>query len=314
MSGIGIITNPHSKLNKRHPGRQRLLGYIVGEHGKLELTNSLEDLARVAESFRDRKIDVLAINGGDGTISRTLTAFIKAYGDLSLPKVLILKGGTINVLAENLGLHGTPEAILVRYIESLSGVHQATSRHYRTLTAEGHYGFLFGNGAVANYLEEFYRNKTGPIGSIFLILKIYFWSLFHPERFKAIIGERTYHFRFDGGRLDLGLRSTSAVMASTVEKMPLGPKLFPDARRQCDLFSFFSLEIPALKLPFRLPLALSFNRPGQRFGRINRLVSSLEITTQDLKPQKYTLDGELFESHGGKLEVSLGPPVEFIIV
>src|SRR5438128_2499711 len=102
MSGIGIITNPHAKLNKRNPSRTALLGYILGQQGQLEVTNSLEDLSRVACEFRDQRIGILAINGGDGTISRTLTAFIHEYDGLPLPKVVLLRGGTINVLAKNL--------------------------------------------------------------------------------------------------------------------------------------------------------------------------------------------------------------------
>src|SRR5687768_275022 len=108
MSGIGIITNPHSKLNKRNPRRAELLGYIVGERGQLEITNTLADLERVAHEFREKKIHTLAISGGDGTICRTLTALIHAYGEVPLPRVALLRGGTINVLANNLGIKGAP--------------------------------------------------------------------------------------------------------------------------------------------------------------------------------------------------------------
>ena len=63
MSGIGIITNPHSKLNKRNPNRTALLGYILGAKGQLEVTNTLADLGRVARDFKDKGITTLAING-----------------------------------------------------------------------------------------------------------------------------------------------------------------------------------------------------------------------------------------------------------
>lgn len=314
MPGIGIITNPHSKLNRRHPSRQRLLGYIVGEHGKLELTNSLDDLARAAVQFRDHRIEVLAINGGDGTISRTLTAFIRAYQGQPLPKVLILRGGTINVLSDNLGIKGSPEAILVRYIESMSEVRTSTTQRYYTLAVGDHYGFLFGNGMVASYLEEFYRNKSGPAGAIYLLFKVYLWRLFRKDHFLAFIGERSYRLHLNHSAIALGESRSCAVMASSIEKMPLGPRLFPDARMKRGHFSIFSLEIPAISLPWRLPLAVLFNKQGRRFGRVNRLVESLKLDTADGRVQKYSLDGELFEAHDGKLEISLGPEVEFIVV
>lgn len=313
MAGIGIITNPHSKLNKRDPDRQKLLGYIVGEHGKLELTNSLADLARVAENFRDHSISVLAINGGDGTISRTLTSFIRAYGDKPLPKVLILRGGTINLLADNLGIRGAPEQILVRYIESMSGIRPVKTEPYRTLKIGEHYGFLFGNGIVANYLEEFYKKKTGPIGSVWMIVKIYFWYLFARDRYLALIHESRFQVELNHGAIDLGIRKTTALMAASVERMPLGPRFFPEARRP-GIFQFFSLELPAHQLAWRLPSAFIFNREGHRFGKLSRVTPHLRITTPDGSPQKYTLDGELFSSQDGKLEISLGPEICFVVV
>ena len=314
MSGIGIITNPHSKLNRRRPDRQKLLGYIVGERGKLELTNSLEDLARVAESFRERGIEVLAINGGDGTVSRTLTAFIRAYQGSALPKVLILRGGTINVLAENLRLQGSPEAILVRYLESISLVRPSTIQRIRCISIDNNYGFLFGNGLVANYLEAFYLNKTGPVGAVMLVIKIYFWRLFQYERFLSIVNERIYDLKLDGAQVQLHGVCTSVIMASTIERMPLGLKLFPYARRSPGQFQVFWLEIPVKQIALRLLAALTFNQLGKRFGRVNRLVKDLTIETKDEKLQKYTLDGELFSAASGKLKLTLGPEIEFIVV
>lgn len=313
MAGIGIITNPHSKLNKRDPNRQRLLGYILGEHGKLELTSSLADLARVAENFRDHEISVLAINGGDGTISRTITAFIRAYGNKPLPKVLILRGGTINLLADNLGLKGSPESILVRFIESMSEIRQTRLETYRTLEVDGHYGFLFGNGVVANYLEEFYKKKTGPVGAVLMILRAYLWYVFSRKRYEALVGERRYQVEINHQSIDLGERTSAAFMASTVERMPLGPRFFPLARRP-GLFQFFSLEIPAAQLVWRLPFAFIRNSEGRHFGKLSRLASSLSLTTVDHAPQKYTVDGELFCAQDGKLEISLGPAVTFVVV
>jgi diacylglycerol kinase (ATP) len=315
MPGIGIITNPHSKLNKRFPERQKLLGYIVGEHGKLELTNSLDDLSTAAEKFRDRDIEVLGINGGDGTINRTLTAIIRAYGSQKpLPKILILRGGTINVLAENIGVSGSPEAILVRYIESLSGLRLSRVEEYKTLRVGNHYGFLFGNGMVANYLSEFYKNKTGPLGAVWLVIKIHFWFLWNRKRYFDIVKDRGFEIVLNNELSTKQTERNVAMMASTVERMPLGPRLFPLARMSKDQFQFFSLSFSANSVVWRLPFAFFSNKEGQAFGKTSKLVSSLSLTTTDHEPQMYTLDGELFTAQDGKLEISLGPSVQLIVV
>jgi len=52
MPGIGLITNPRSRVNKRDPSRIRRLGYLIGSHGKAEATKSLDDLYRVCEELK----------------------------------------------------------------------------------------------------------------------------------------------------------------------------------------------------------------------------------------------------------------------
>jgi diacylglycerol kinase family enzyme len=312
MAGIGIITNPHSKANKKMPARGRLLGYIVGQFGNLEITNSVEDLGRVAALFLEQKIEVLAINGGDGTISRTLTAFIRAYGSSPLPKILVLRGGTMNMLADNLGIRGTPEEILVRMLECESGLRPRKTHSLATLLVGGQYGFLFGNGFVARYLAAFYKHKTGPVGALWLIVKIYIYWLFGIGRYKELIRDEVYRLLFDGVETREPAASV-AMMVSTVERMPLGLRLFPWACQKVSQFQFFSLEIPAKQLPWRLPFAFLRNSPGRFFGKWTKLASSVVISAVSGE-QPYTLDGELFEAPAGRLAIEVGPIVQFVIV
>lgn len=312
MPGIGIITNPFSKLNKKSPARGRLLGYIVGQFGNLEITNSVDDIERVAALFKEQDIEILAINGGDGTISRTLTAFIRTYGDSPLPKVLILRGGTINMLADNLGIFGSPEEILVRMLECQSGLRPKVMQTYATLSVGGQYGFLFGNGFVARYLAEFYKNKTGPAGSLFLILKIYFSWLFSGRRYRQIVQDDAYRMVVDG-QASTSETSSLALMASTVERMPLGFKLFPVARTNLSKFQMFSLEMSAGSMPWRLPVSCLRNRPGKFMGKVTRLASSMILAATSGR-QLYTLDGELFEAPEGRLAIEVGPVVQFVVI
>jgi diacylglycerol kinase family enzyme len=312
MGGIGIITNPNSKLNKKMPARGRLLGYIVGQFGNLEITNSVEDIGRVAVLFKEQAIETLAINGGDGTISRTLTAFIRAYGSTPLPQVLVLRGGTINMLADNLGIRGTPEEILVRMLESQSGLRSKEIRALATLSVGGQFGFLFGNGLIARFLSEFYKKKTGPIGSLFLVLKIYMQWIFSPHRYSKMVFSESYRAVF-GGQVPHSSFHSLAMMASTVERAPLGLKIFPEVAKTISEFQFFSLEMPARSLPWRLPLSIVRNRSGNFFGKVSRMASHLVLTAEAGR-QIYTIDGELFEAPAGRLAVGLGPVVQFVVV
>src|SRR5205809_168029 len=77
VPGIGLITNPRSRVNQREPGRARRLSYLDGSHGNAEATKTIDDLYRVCEEFKKERIDVLGISGGDGTMQHTLTAMIR---------------------------------------------------------------------------------------------------------------------------------------------------------------------------------------------------------------------------------------------
>ncbi|MBM4251000.1 MAG: hypothetical protein FJ146_03440 [Deltaproteobacteria bacterium] len=309
MSGIGIITNPHSKLNKRNPNRQAYLGFILGSQGQLEVTNSLEDLERVAREFKSKGISVLAINGGDGTVSRTLTAFLKAYGSEPMPKIAILKGGTINVLANNLGIRGTPEQVLFRLVEWHSRGDAIPVKRLRTVSIDGMHGFLFGNGIAASFLKEYYKRKTNALGSGALVLAVWFSSFYRGHLFKNVFVEH-----------DQKLSSTNAkqtelkscvMFASTLLKLPLGVPYFYSLDDHPDEFQTVAFTTP-VQDAWRLPFEFIRGQRGPTKDKISFCCKSLSIETRE--PFDYTLDGELFTAITGKLTLEVGPQLEFVVI
>ena len=310
MSGIGIIANPHSKLNKRNPGRQQVLGWILGERGQLAVTNSLEHLSQVAREFRDRDISILAINGGDGTISRTLTAFIKEYGSKPLPQIVLLRGGTINVLAQNLGIRGKPEEVLYRLLQAHSSGKPIKTEKLATMEIDGNFGFLFGNATTARFLAEFYRNKSGPIGAVLLVLRLALASLFNKPLYESVVTAHDMTIAADG-KEPRTLKAV-ALMCSTIEKGPLGFKLFPKARRGPHVFQSVAFVVAPEKLPLHLPLVILRPGEGEAFGKISTCATTMKVTCEDSRT--YTIDGELYEAPGAMIEIKPGPILEFLVV
>jgi diacylglycerol kinase (ATP) len=307
MSGIGIITNPHSKLNKRNPGRAALLGYILGSQGRLEVTNTLEDLGRVAREFKDRGIEILAINGGDGTISRTLTAFIHAYGSAPLPKIALLRGGTINMLATNLGIPGTPEQILFRLVEAYAEGSTFETRKISTLCVEENYGFLFGNGTAAAFLKEYYQHKSGPIGALLWAIRAWASSLVGGSLFSRVMKDFDITIRADDGP---SLRhSTVSVLSSTVKKMPLGYPLFANMKEGTKGMECCSFTFNAKDAIWQFPLIMLKSQDKPINGKMSLVCN--ELTLEAEQPFDYTLDGELFVSQSSKLQIKTGPDIDF---
>ena len=156
MPGIGVITNPRSKANKLAPHNMYSLGYMLGTRGSAEATRSLDDLYRVAEEFKAAGIDILGINGGDGTVHVTLTAFIKVYGDAKLPKIALLRGGTLNTIARSLGIKGSPQNLLYNVADKYHNGETFVLDNRAVLQVNDRYGFMFGTGIAYNFMDAYY--------------------------------------------------------------------------------------------------------------------------------------------------------------
>ena len=310
MFGIGIITNPHSKLNKRNPERSELLSYIVGEQGIVAKTKNFDDLRNVAKQFKEKKIAILAINGGDGTISRTLSIFIEEYGDTELPKIALLRGGTMNVVANNLGIRGSPEYLLFRLVDSYGAGKTFDEYKLATIKVEKNFGFLLGTGIAAEFLKLYYQNKSNALGAFLLIVKLYF-SIFFARRF-YLQHVRSQLLQFKTTK-DEFIQNTVAVFASTVAKTPFGFTMFPLVRNNLKVFQIVSFGFRPLQLFWKIFLILFKNGDQQSFlGKKSLKATYLKLQDADKSKIPYTIDGELFEAQT-ELRVDLGPVISFII-
>ncbi len=309
MPGIGIITNPNSKANKRDPSKSALLGYILGQQGQLAVTNSIEHLHQVAHSFKDSKIEILAINGGDGTISQTLSAFVSAYGSEPLPKIALLRGGTMNVLASNLGIRGTSERLLFNLVERYSASKIPSPITLQSLDVNGRIGFLYADGVAYSVLDEFYRNKSNALGAIWLVIQIAGSALTQGQLSKKIIKNQNIEIESEG----LGRRKIASTMlfASTIDRMPLGLRLFPYARSSPGRFQVVDVISTPDRLLFDLPKIVSKTELGDNDQRISFCSPRLSLSCD--KEYNYSVDGELYSVPGGQeVVLKMGPRFEFI--
>src|SRR5690606_30286641 len=136
-------------------------------------------------------IDVLGISGGDGTNGTTITGFLDVYQGNALPQIAFLRGGTMNTVANSVGVRrGRPEGLLDRlcraYVQRAARPLADVERHVMCIRAEGarpsaggasasgaprsvrspplatKYGFNFGTGVVCGFLSEYYAYGQPP--------------------------------------------------------------------------------------------------------------------------------------------------------
>ncbi|MGE3967255.1 MAG: diacylglycerol kinase family protein [Dongiaceae bacterium] len=115
MSRIGVISNVRSRRNRRAlPSVRAVLGRHPGVlHREL---NEIEELPEILTAFADRDIDLLVVNGGDGTVQAVMTALLNERPFRAMPRLALLHGGMTNLAAHRLGLRGKPDEALQRLI------------------------------------------------------------------------------------------------------------------------------------------------------------------------------------------------------
>ncbi len=175
MTGIAVISNPHSGRNRGGLERIRAIAARAGvPHFE---TQSLDDLEAVLRDLARRGIEVLAVNGGDGTVRAVLTMIREPRGFSSEPAIAVLRGGTTNMIAGDVGLSGRPDLALKRLVETCrDGVPGDMLRERQLLALRQTpdsppiYGFFFGAAAIPRAIrqsrETFHtRGMTGALGS-----------------------------------------------------------------------------------------------------------------------------------------------------
>jgi diacylglycerol kinase family enzyme len=313
MPGLGIISNPFAKINKRDPEHNTLLWYILGNRGQFEITNSLHDLSRVCEEFCSRGIDTIGIVGGDGTVSLTLSAIAQAYPADKLPRILVLRGGTVNVLAANLGIFGRPKDVFADALEAYHMPNGLAQMSLQTLKVNGRLGFIFADGVAARFLGEFYKNKSSTLGAGLFLSKVIadgtlgghlggaYKQLYATDEITINCNPRPWPHS--------NPTQAAIIAASTIPKMPFGVKLFRNLNTRREEAELLVVKAGEKELPFRILNTLL------RQGKFAENFASSHVFSEAvLKPSKeieYSLDGDLLEPTDQPIHISLGPRFVF---
>lgn len=308
MGGIGVVTNPRSRQNRANPRLARQLAYILGEKGTIEQPVDLDALHRTAEGFRDHGIDVLCISGGDGTIHRVLTAMVRVYGGAPLPKVALLRGGTMNTIAHGLGLRGNASELLDEVVSRWQeSVPLPTTRRW-LLEVDGQYGFLFGNGLIANFLEAYYEgSEPTPAKAIWLLARGIGSTLVGGTFAGRLMAPWTGEVVVDGRPWPR--RPWLTVGAGGVDDIGFGFRPFYLAPRHPGRLHVVGLGCSIGELVANLP-RVWLARPIAAESVASVVADGFELHSDG--PIPYMIDGD-FHRGGQVVRVKVGPPVDFIL-
>jgi diacylglycerol kinase family enzyme len=310
MGGIGIVNNPRSWRNQRRPATAERLARLLGDDGLVVDAATPEALAGAARTLRQAGVDTVAVNGGDGTTRRVLTA-LAATSPAPLPRLLPLRGGRMNTLAGNHGWRGTPERILHEALRLRRAGRSlpAVPRDLLSVEADGaapELAFLFGTGTVVAFLDAVAEaDVTTPPGAGLLVARAALSALW-GGRLAARLTRREV-LRVEADDEEWPDPSWLAVLAGTVPEAGLGFRALARCDEQPGFFHAVGIH-GTLGQVARMLWRVRRGRPWRRRAAVDGVARRL---TLEGAPFRYALDGDRF-GPATRLRITTGPPIEVL--
>lgn len=309
MPGIGVVLNPNARANRRSRDRAQLFTDAVGKDGIVRQTGSLEEVEQLAHEFRQRRIDILAVCGGDGSFFRTLSAMVRAYGSEPLPQFLPLRAGSMNTIARSVGCrHGSPERVLAHTVNDYRAGRpfEVTERHLIQVNGE-HFGFMIGAGVVVDFLQVYYASGApGRWTAGKLFARVIISGLTHSALSRGFLQPVEADVDCDDERVPH--RRFTFIYASSITDIGLGLKATYLATRKRGFFHLLAGPV----LPRHVLPRLSRLWRGQPL-ELDELYDNLaqHVRVEFSRPSHYMIDGDVL-GVVPRLDVVTGPRLTII--
>jgi Diacylglycerol kinase catalytic domain len=310
---VAVIENPASGFNRRHPGQLERQCESAGLHYRAG--RSPEALRCCVHELLALEPEVLAVSGGDGTVSLIL-GILHESGVWPPPALALLKGGSTNLIHRELGLPGSPDLALEALRLAMEADAPAAVIWRAPIAVrsggEQQIGFFFAVGAMQRVLRACQEISAwaGLRGRVLEFLGL-------TSNFVRVLA------RGGGMRADR-IFWTSSEEASTSDWQG-GDRLFvyltslnrllfdfdPHGRRD-------ALKLVGFKFPFGRPALVSYlatrGRPGKSDWPDVEHDSSDGYTLSF--DGQWVLDGEFYGSHDERniVNVSTGRQVPFLVL
>jgi diacylglycerol kinase family enzyme len=312
MGGIGIVNNPAARRNRRRPRVARRLRERLGDDGEVLDASTPDELARAVERFRAAGIDVLGVNGGDGTLAYVLTALVRAYRDEPLPKLLLLRGGAMNTVAHGNGVRGGPDGILREILIRLHHGYPLRTRERDVLRVTGdagepRYGFIFGMGVVVSFLEAYYATgHPSPLTAAFLLARASASALVDGAFARSLRRRDALRVTTDGDEWPDA--SYLALAAGSTPDIGFGFRAFARCEEQPGFFHALGVVGAISQLALAVP-RIRRGAPWKRRLAQDEVARTLVVEAE--RP-RFTVDGDLYTAERS-VTVETGPGVEIVV-
>lgn len=174
MRRLGVLTNAGSGSNRHGLARIDTAARAAGVPHIV--TTDAAETEPALRALATHGVDVLAINGGDGTLHTTLSLLRSRAIFQREPAFALLASGTTNLVQRDVGVAGSPPRALERLAAACRNggpggriVSRPVIAVRRAGTRDAAYGFFFGAAAVPRTIRAVRRRLhprglDGPIG------------------------------------------------------------------------------------------------------------------------------------------------------
>jgi diacylglycerol kinase (ATP) len=297
---VGVVHNPRSHGNRG--GRGKAVDGVLWAQPA-----TAKALAETLAQFAAARIELLVVDGGDGTVRDVLSALPAAFG-AAPPLLAVLPSGKTNMLAIDLGApkDWRLEDAMNAAARNAPKVRAPLEVRWRDEARTPLHGFFFGVGGFVRATQ--------------MAQTVHRWGAFHNLAvavtlagavWQTLAGGADNPWRrgvelsadADGEPLPAGRRFV--FMATGLKRLPFGVRPFGPVREG---LKHLDVDAPPRGLFAALPMVLS-GRAGERLERGGYRRGEARTLTLST-PESFVFDGEIYP--GGDITVSLGPPLRFV--
>ncbi len=319
LLGIAVLTNVEAGKNRFGRYKEYGIPDIVGSDGLVVETETMEEIDGAIGRILSHGERLICLNGGDGTVQRTVTHMVNKYGEGAdrIPLLFPLRGGTMNLLADHLEVRGTPPDLLKAAMKTACGTQDLpyvevptlrVTRDMGGVTAR-EYGFFYGNGALYRFHRVYYRETNGgPVAAAGLFAKCALGGAIKRTRYKDVFGLTPARVLIDD--FELPADQVTVVLAVIFKVVVISFDAFRD-EGEGD-FYVLATSVPIFKMARKLPRLLwarGAEPPYAKEEFFNQRASRVMMECRE----GYSLDGEVFElEEPYRLTIETGPKVKFL--
>ena len=297
---IGLLNN--LRAGRNDAAVSRLLDHVAGQPDVVHVeTSSAGVVPEALSELASHDVDLLVVNGGDGTLQHALTEILAEDAfDGRVPVIAALRGGRTNMTALDLGMGRDPVSAMASLLElARSGDLRGRIVERPVLRVEygpglnALHGMFFGAGVIHRGIEMVHRafpkERQGVFGAS-MVTSALLARMALPGGSQGVLTPDKVGILVDGSAIDRG--ESAVVMATSLDRLFL--RMRPFWGRGPGGVRFTSIAADAPRIARALPGILT-GRPAKSVDEANGYVSRNAHRVDLRMDCGFTVDGELVE-------------------